>query len=147
MAHLNYFPSRVACFNFCFFIAVPSDGVYWYYAKWCYAKQTAKWTCKIVDIPRNCEVETVATDAARLMATAVATDSRRRFLKRWHVADVKNITEGDHTTLIVNRNFANIAHTFRFYVKEIVTDAPRLMVAFGDCSNGTRQKHRRRWPG
>ena len=30
-------------------------------AKCCYAKYTAKRTCKIVDFPRNCEMETVAT--------------------------------------------------------------------------------------
>ena len=33
MTHLNYFPPRVTGVNFCFFIAVPSDGKCWYYAK------------------------------------------------------------------------------------------------------------------
>ena len=30
-------------------------------ARCCCAKYTAKWTCKIVDFPRNCEMETVVT--------------------------------------------------------------------------------------
>ena len=38
--------------------------------------------CKIVDILRNYKIETVATDALGLMATAVAMDSRCRFSKR-----------------------------------------------------------------
>ena len=33
MAHLNYFPPRIAGVNFCFFIAIPSGGGCWYYAK------------------------------------------------------------------------------------------------------------------
>ena len=33
MAHLNYFHTRVAGFNFCFFIAVPSGCGCWYCAK------------------------------------------------------------------------------------------------------------------
>ena len=32
MAHLNYFPPRVAGVHFCFFIAIPSGGGCWYYA-------------------------------------------------------------------------------------------------------------------
>ena len=54
--------------------------------------------------------------ALRLTATAVITDSCHRFSKRWHVADVKNIAGDDQTTLMVHRNSANIACTFRFYV-------------------------------
>ena len=54
--------------------------------------------------------------AARLTATAVITDSRHRFSKRWHVADVKNIAGDDQTTLMVHQNSANIACTFRIYV-------------------------------
>ena len=37
--------------------------------------------------------------------------------------EVKNIAGVEQATLIVDRNPANIAHTFRFYVYEIVTDA------------------------
>ena len=33
MAHLNYFPPGVAGVNFCSFIAVPSGGGCWHYAK------------------------------------------------------------------------------------------------------------------
>ena len=69
-----------------------------------------------MDIPQNSEIETVATDALWLTATADATDSRRRVSKRWHVADVKNIAGDDQTTLMVDRNSANITHTFQFYV-------------------------------
>ena len=54
--------------------------------------------------------------APRLTATAVITDSRHRFLKRWYVADVKNIADDDQTTLMVHQNSANIWCTFRFYV-------------------------------
>ena len=54
--------------------------------------------------------------ASRLTATAVITDLRHRFSKRWHVADIKNIACDDQTTLMVHQNSANIACTFRFYV-------------------------------
>ena len=54
--------------------------------------------------------------APRLTATAVFTDSRHRFSKRWHVADVKNVAGDAQTTLMVHRNSANIACTFHFYV-------------------------------
>ena len=37
----------------------------------------------------------IATVAPWLMTTAVATDSRRRLSKRWHVADIKNISGDD----------------------------------------------------
>ena len=67
--------------------------------------------------------------APRLMATAVITDSRCRFSKRWHVADVKNIAGDDHTTLMVHRNSANIVCTFRIYVCAIAAVVPRLTVA------------------
>ena len=33
MAHLYYFPPRVAGVNFCFFTVIPSGGESWYYAK------------------------------------------------------------------------------------------------------------------
>ena len=64
-----------------------------------------------------------------LTATAVITDSRHRFSKNWHVADVKNIAGDDQTTLMVHRNSANIACTFRIYVCAIATVVPRLTVA------------------
>ena len=149
----------------------------------------AKWTCKTVDIPQNCKLETVATCstidskgscqglvllffeemtrcrhqkhhrrwpgnrnswskfrryciylpilrlftstrfetvAPRLMATAVATDTRHRFSNRWHVANIKNIAGDDQATLMVDRNSANIAYTFWFYIYEVMTVALRL---------------------
>ena len=84
MAHLNYFSSRVAGFNFCFFIAVPSGGGCWYYPK------CEMVLCKIDNEMnmQNCEYSAklqngdVATDASQLTATAIATDSRHHFSKR-----------------------------------------------------------------
>ena len=67
--------------------------------------------------------------ATRLMAMTVIMDSRHRFSKRWHVADVKNITGDDQATLMVYWNSANIACTFRFYVCAIATVVPLLMAA------------------
>ena len=69
------------------------------------------------------------------MATAVATDSRRRFSKRRHVTDIKNITGDDQATLMVDRNSA--ISCIPSDVLEIATDTPWLLVAFGDLSNGT----------
>ena len=43
-------------------------------------------------------METVVTDAPRLMAMAAATESRHNFSKRLHVADIKNIAGDDQTT-------------------------------------------------
>ena len=43
-------------------------------------------------------------------------DSHHHFSKRWHVADVKIIAGDDQTTLMVHRNSANLACTFRIYV-------------------------------
>ena len=62
---------------------------------------------------------------------------RRRFSKRSHFADVKSIAKDDQATLTVDQNSTNIKHTFRFYVCEIVTDAPQLTAASGDRSNST----------
>ena len=68
----------------------------------------------------------VATDAPQLTAMAVTTDSRRRFPKRWHVADVKNIAGDDQATLRDNQNSTNIAQSIKTYVYDIANDAPRL---------------------
>ena len=106
---INY----IACVNFSFFIAVPSGGGCWYYVKCemllCHSEMnmqkygfSAKW--------RRWRY------ALRLTATAVVTDSRCRFSKRWHVADVKDIAGDNKATLMVDRNSANITHTFRFFV-------------------------------
>ena len=71
----------------------------------------AKWTCKIVDFPAKLRRW---RHAPWLTATTIITDSRHRFSKRWHVADVKNIAGNDQT--MVHQNSANIACTFRLYV-------------------------------
>ena len=67
--------------------------------------------------------------APQLTAMAVATDSYRCFSKRWHIADVKNITGDDQATVMVDENSVNIAYTFNFtsvYVCEIATVSLRL---------------------
>ena len=59
------------------------------------------WLIEILQISRvpsyfvSVYVYKIATGVLRLMATAIATDSRRRFSKRLHVADVKSITGDD----------------------------------------------------
>ena len=59
---------------------------------------------------------------------AAIMDSRHRFLKRWHVSDVKNIAGDNQTTLIVHQNSANITCTFSFYVFAIAS-VPQLTAA------------------
>ena len=61
----------------------------------------------------------VAADAPRLTAMAVATESRNHFPKRWHVADIKNITSDDRATLRVDQNSANITQYIKIYIYEI----------------------------
>ena len=98
--------------------------------------------------------------APRLTAMAVITDSRHRFSKRWHVANVKNIAGDDQTTLMVHRNSANIACTFRFYVCLHLCDRDCCSVAdgsgschapapsyFEEMTRCWRQKLHWRWPG
>ena len=67
------------------------------------------------------------------------------FFKRWHIADIKNIAGDDQATLTVYRNSTNIAHTFRFYVYKIATDAPQLMAASWDSSHGTQLTSKQCW--
>ena len=94
------------------------------------------------------------------MATAVITDSCHRFSKRWHVIDVKNIAGDDQTTLMVYRNSANIACTFRIYVCLRLCDRDCCSAAdgSGSCHAPTpsyfeemtrcrRRKLHWRWPG
>ena len=82
------------------------------------------------------------------------------FLKRWHVSDVKNIAGDDQTTLMVHRNSANIACTFRFYVclPLRVHDCCSAADGSGSChapalsyfeemTSCRRQKLHWRWPG
>ena len=88
----------------------------------------------------------------------VITDSCYRFSKRWHVADVKNIVGDDQTTLMVHRNFANIACTFRFYVCLRLHDRDCCSATDGRCHAPAlsyfeeltccrHQKLHWRWPG
>ena len=72
--------------------------------------------------------------APQLTATAVITDSRHRFSKRWHVANVKNIVGDDQQTLMVHRNSTNIACTFRIYVCLRLCDRDCCSVADGSGS-------------
>ena len=69
----------------------------------------------------------IATVVPQLTATAVAMHPRSRISKRWHVADIKNITEDDQATLTVDRNSA----IYFVYVYEIATNAPVTAVANG----------------
>ena len=98
--------------------------------------------------------------APRLTATAIITDSRHRFSKRWHVADVKNIAGDNQTTLMVHLNSANIACTCRFYVCLRLRNRDCCSAADGSGSchspapsyfeEMTRCRHQKlhwRWPG
>ena len=120
ITHLNYFLPRAAGVNFWFFMAVPSGGGCWYKAK-CEMRDAATQNrhrneCAKLRIFHEIAKWRRWRHASWLMATAVVTDSRCPFSKRWHVADVKNIAGDDQATLMVERNSANIAYTFRFYV-------------------------------
>ena len=95
-----------------------------------------------------------------LTATAVITDSRPRFSKRWHVVDVKNIAGNNQITLAVHRNSANIACTFRIYVCLRLCDRDCCSAAdgsgschapapsyFEEMTRCRRRKLHCRWPG
>ena len=120
MAHLNCLPPRAAGVNFWFFITVQSGGGYWYKAK-CEMREAAtqdrRWNERAkLWIFRKIPKWRRWRHAPWLTATAVITDSRHRFSKRSHVADVKTIAGDDQATLMVHRNSLNIACTFHFYV-------------------------------
>ena len=98
--------------------------------------------------------------APRLTAMAVITDSHHRFFKSWHVADVKIIAGDDQTTLMVHRNSANIACTFRIYVCLCLWDRDCCSAVdgsgschapapsyFEEMTRYRRQKLHWRWPG
>ena len=162
MVYLNYLGLRVST-SATSLLSVSGSGC-WYYAKcktvkWCYAKWTTKWTCKIVDIPQHGEMEAVVTDTSWL--TASVADSCCRFPKRslkCHIADIKNIASNDQATLRVYQNSANVEQFFKIFVYEIANDAPWLTaVTVATKSNHHLpkiagmihcrcQKHRRLWP-
>ena len=113
----------------------------------------------MVDFPRNCEMDTVATSSTT-DGTAIITDSRHHFSKRWHVAEVKNIAGDDQTTLMVHLNSTNIACTFRIYVSLRLCDRDCCSATDGSGSYHanapsyfeeiTRCRHKKlhwRWPG
>ena len=117
MAHLNCLPPRAEGVNDWFFLLahlVVGVGI----------KQNAKCEILLRKIDGEMNVHNCGfaakwrrwRHAPRLTATAVITDSGHSLSKRWHVADVKNITGNDQTTLMVYRNSANIAYTFRIYI-------------------------------
>ena len=94
------------------------------------------------------------------MASAVITDSRHHFSKRWHVADVKNIAGDNQATLMVHWNFTNFACTCRFYVCLRIRDRDCCSTAdgsgschapapsyFEEIKRCRRQKLQWRWPG
>ena len=144
MAHLNYFHTRVAFVNFCFFIAIPSGGGCWYYAWWsvlvlCEMQDAAtqnRWWNEHSKLWIFCVIVKWRwwRHAAQLTATTVATDSCCRFSKTWHVADIKNIVWDDQATLMVDWNSANIVYTVWFYVCLHLRDRDCCSAADG---NGT----------
>ena len=121
MAHLNCFLPRATGVNFCFFIAVPPGGGCWYKAKW------KMWDAATQNRRRN--------DRAKLwIFRKIAKCRWWRFSKRWHVADVKNITGNNQATLMVDRHSANIAYSFWFYVCLRLQDRDCCSVADGNGS-------------
>lgn len=110
------------------------------------------WNCGYFAKWRN---EGVVTNASRLTATAVATDTRRHLPEiAWKAHCRRQEIAGiDQTTIRVERNFTRIVQFFEIYIYAIATDAPRLIakrlnlpeIAPTSCCR--RQKHRQQWPG
>ena len=164
MSHLNCFPPRAAGVNFWFFIAVPFGDGCWYKAK-CEIRNAATQDRRsnertILLIFREIAKWRRWRHAPRLTATPAVTDSHHRFSKRWHVANVKNIAGDDQATLMVHRNFASIACTFRFYVCLRLRDCICSSAAdgngschwpapsyFEEMTHCRHQKLHCRWPG
>ena len=94
MAHLNCLPPRAAGVNFWFFIAIPSGGGCWHKAK-CKMRDATTQDKRWNEHAKFWIFSEIAKwrlwrHAPRLTATAVVTDSRCRFFKRRHVADIKH---------------------------------------------------------
>ena len=141
MAHLNYFPSRVAGVNFCFFIAVPSGGGCWYYAK------CEMLLCKI-DGELNMKLWN--WDGGDML------HYRRQRQLRWYHAVVfrrdytlsrhQNIAVDDHTTLTVDRNSTNIVYIFPFYVCLCLRHRDCCSATDGNgCCHDSRHRFSKRW--
>ena len=158
MAHLNYFPSRVADVNFCFFIAVPSGSGCWYYAKceMVLHKINGKMNMQNCGYQRNedggnwCSMTDSNGSCNRLVPS---------FSKRWHVANVKIIVGDNQATLMVDWNSTNIEHSFQFYVYLRLRDRDwcsaadsngnchRLAPSFSEeMTRCQHHKHCWRWP-
>ena len=90
-------------------------------------------------------METVVTEAPLLIATVVAMNSRHRFWKRWHIADVKNIAEDDQATLIVYQNYTDIDFTSTRL--RLMLRGWRRLLEIAQAARNRHQKHRRGWPG
>ena len=160
MAHLNCLPPRAAGVNDWFFLLahIVVDVSIKQNARCCYAR---RWNeCAKLWIFREIAKWRRWRYAPLLTAPAVITDSRHRFSKRWHVADVKNIVGDDQTTLMVHRNSANIACTFPFYVCLRLCDRDCCSAAdgsgschapapsyFKEMTHCWHQKLHWRWPG
>ena len=135
MVHLNCFPPRAASVNFWFLIAVQFGGGCWY-------KANANCEMLLRKIGGEINVHNLGfcakwrlwRHASRLTATAVITASRHHFSKRWHIADVKNITDDDQANLMVHQNSTNMAYTFRFYVCVRLRNRDCCSVADGNGS-------------
>ena len=109
---------------------------------WNAATQNRWRTYKIVDIPRNWD------------GSDMLHDWRQWQLPRTDAGD-------DHATIMVNRNSANIAYTFQFYICLCIGDRDCCSAADGngnaidsrrhfqidDMLPTSSQKHHSRWPG
>ena len=160
MACLNYLGLRVVTSASLLMSESGSGCRYygkWETAQWYYANWKAKWTCKILGMPRSGEMEVVTTDAPWLMA--MATDSHRRPPKRSlkkHIVNVKKIIGDDQAILRVDRNSTNIPHTIAIYVYEIAIDGGfrtslklhigLFLTSTGFCSHQRKIISWRLWP-
>ena len=114
---------------------------------------------KIVDFLRNCEMETVVT-----CFTTDGKGSCHRFVpsffKELIICRCQSIAGDDQATLMVDKNSANIAYTFRFYVSLRLGDRDCYSAADGKGSchrlapsffeEITHCRHKKlhwRWPG
>ena len=131
MAHLNCLPPRAAGVNDWFFLLahlVGGVGI----------KQNAKSKMLLHKIDSKMNVQNCGFYAKLRNGGDMLQDWRQRQLS-WSGAIVfrrddmfptsKNIAGDDQQILMVHRNFANIAFTFRFYVCTIATVVPWLTAA------------------
>ena len=115
MAHLNNLGLRVST-SAPSLLSVSGSGCR-YYAK--QQKWMAKWTCEIMGMPENVEMEAVATDAPQLTATADAMDSCHRLPKRsheWHMLTSKTVSamtrQPEPSTKIMHISCSSLKFTF-----------------------------------